>query len=72
MKAFNGTEKEMERYRSILSDNSIKCKCGRNETIPPHLNKVICSWCGNYVFRTPKEEFKHRMREKMVQNARKQ
>lgn len=71
MERFNGTSKDMSKYSNILRSGSVKCKCGRIEPIPPHLNKVICSWCKNYVFRTPKDEFKHRMKEKMINNARK-
>ena len=62
---------DMSKYSNILRSGSVKCKCGRIEPIPPHLNKVICSWCKNYVFRTPKDEFKHRMKEKMIKDGRK-
>ena len=65
------TYKEIEKYHRVLTDNKTKCKCGHSVAIPPHLNKVICSWCRNYVFRTPKDEFKHRMKEKMINDERK-
>lgn len=38
-----------------------KCKCGHSVTITNKLDKTICSWCGNLVFKTPKAEFEYRV-----------
>ena len=38
-------------------------KCGRRVVIPYKVDKQICSWCGNYVFKTNQEEFKYRVKE---------
>ena len=62
MRKFNGTSKQMSKYVNILRDGSVRCKCGRYEPIPPHFDKVLCSWCGNYVFKTKKDEFSYRMK----------
>lgn len=35
--------------------------CGHSVTIYGFMDKTICSFCGWYVFRTPKDEFKFRM-----------
>lgn len=40
------------------------CKCGHYTHIYPfeRINKKICSWCGNYIYVSKKEEFKDRLR----------
>lgn len=65
MRKFNGTSKQMNKYVNTLRDGSVRCKCGRYEPIPPNFTKVICSWCGNYVFKTKKDEFNYRMKERL-------
>ena len=39
------------------------CKCGHKVVIPKWVDKQICDWCGNYVFKTKQDEFKFRMQE---------
>lgn len=44
-------------------DNYVYCpKC--NHTVEWWTNdkKVLCQWCGNYVFKTKKDEFNYRMK----------
>ena len=41
------------------------CKCGHSVIIPAWVDKQICNWCGNYVFRNKKIEFEHRLKEKI-------
>ena len=60
------TIKEIEKICKVITDNSIKCKCGHSIAMKPGLNKQICHWCGMYVFRTEKDEFNYRMREKLI------
>ena len=40
-----------------------RCKCGHNVSISPLKEKVICSWCGNYIFNNKKDEFLYRFKE---------
>ena len=51
------------KYMNVLVKKRIKCKCGHSTYIPPELDKVICSWCGNYVFKDNKKEFEYRFKE---------
>lgn len=39
----------------------IICKCGHSVFIPAFNEKTLCSWCGNYVFKDKKEQFKHEL-----------
>lgn len=58
--------KEDDRMFEEYSKHKVKCKhCGHNSTMPVYVDKKICSWCGNYVFRTPEIEFKFRLTEKI-------
>lgn len=60
-----GKISDIEKYASVITANSTKCKCGHTVTIPPQLDKVLCSWCGKYVFKSAEVEFKYRMFEQM-------
>ena len=65
---------EDDRMFEECSKHKVRCKhCGHNSTIPVYVDKRVCSWCGNYVFRTPEIEFKFRLdqeikKRKRVQN----
>lgn len=39
------------------------CKCGHSVILPAFVDKKICSWCGHYVFRTPKIEFEYKLKQ---------
>ena len=41
------------------------CKCGHRIVIPKWVDKNICNWCGNYVFKNKKDEFEYRMKQKL-------
>lgn len=49
----------IEKLHSAMTDIRIKCNCGHSIVMPPKKNRVICSWCGNYVCKDKKEQFKH-------------
>lgn len=39
------------------------CKCGHRVVIPKWVDKQLCDWCGRYVFKDKKSEFKYRIKE---------
>ena len=53
--------KEDDRMFQDVSKCGYKCKCGHSVIITNKLDKAICSWCGNLVFKTPKAEFEYRV-----------
>lgn len=57
--------KEIKNYDSAIEKVKVRCKCGHRVIIPYWVDKQICSWCRNYVFRDKKKEFEFRMREKL-------
>ena len=54
---------------SIIMDklkyNNVKCQCGHTDTMNIREDKMICNWCGNYVFRNKQAEFEYRLRERI-------
>ena len=58
-------KKEMDKMPSNYRKNTYKCKCGHSIVIAYNCEKVVCSYCGNYVFKNKKDEFKYRMRERI-------
>jgi ribosomal protein S27AE len=62
------SNKEIKKYVEIVNRAKIMCDCGHRVIMPPHFDKVICNWCGNYVFRDKKTEFEYRMNEEMRRN----
>ena len=45
--------------------NNKKCSCGHTVEFWTSQNRIICRWCGNYVFRNKKDEFEYRMKERL-------
>jgi len=43
----------------------VKCKCGHT-TVLANKDRKICTWCGHYVYKTPRIEFKYKLKEKGV------
>lgn len=52
-----------------MTDNKIECKCGKRTNITTQLDRVICDWCGHWIYRTPQLEFKYKLKERMMKNA---
>ena len=47
-----------------LTRNTVKCKCGHSVTMA-NAERTICSWCGKWVYKNSKVEFKYRLKEKL-------
>lgn len=56
--------KSVDKRESKRTESKITCKCGHRILMGLEERKV-CSWCGNYVFKTKEDEFKYRLEEKM-------
>ena len=55
------TIKEYERITNEYEKVKYLCKV----IIPKWVEKQLCDWCGNYVFKSKEDEFKFRLKEKM-------
>lgn len=67
-KQFKEDTKRFETY----SQNTIKCKCGCSVTFMTKIDRIICRWCGNYVYKTPELEFKYKIKEQLNKKSGKQ
>ena len=63
---------EDTRYFSERQLLKKKCKhCGHTQAIHSQLDKVICRWCHNYIFRTEQDEFRYKIKENQIKERRK-
>ena len=62
-------EKYSERQMSRMFDNYSKVKykfsCGHSVIIGANYDKIVCRFCGKYVFKNKKDEFLYRLKERM-------
>ena len=49
----------------VIENNRYYCKCGHSVVILPKEEKTFCTYCGHYVFKNKKDEFKYRIKEIM-------
>ena len=57
------TIKEFKRMTDEYEKVKYICKCGHRVVIPKWVDKQLCDWCGRYVFKDKRSEFKYRIRE---------
>lgn len=57
--------KEWKLMCNELSNIRYYCKCGHSVLIGNHEKKVLCDFCGYYVFKNKRDEFLYRMKSKL-------
>lgn len=57
------SDEEFERLSREYEKVRYKCKCGHSVIIPTWVDKQLCNWCGNYVYKDKKDEFKNKLKE---------
>ena len=62
---------EDKRRIDFFNENSTKCNCGHTNFLGSR-DKIICSWCGKYVFKNEKIKFLHRIGELLKNDFNKQ
>lgn len=55
--------KDDDKFFTERSKFKRKCKCGHTIPMSPNVKKLLCNWCGRYVFRDDKDEFLYRLNE---------
>lgn len=53
----------MKQRKFVPQRNKYLCKCGHIVCIPAFREKVLCKWCGEYVFTDKRKEFEYRLLE---------
>jgi len=56
------TNEEFKKLTNAEDKVKYTCKCGRRVIISSQKDKEICSWCGNYVFKNKKDEYKYKVK----------
>ena len=57
-------QRQAEEYQKI----KIQCKnCGYKAVIPVWVDRQVCNWCGNYVYRNKQLEFKEMLKKRGVE-----
>ena len=46
-----------------LSKYKVKCKCGHTQILTNRFDRVLCSYCGNYIYRDKKTEFMYKLKD---------
>lgn len=64
------TFRELEKLNNERTQNRVLCKCGHSMLINNKEHRAICSHCNNFVFKTKKDEFLYRMKEKQIKRKR--
>lgn len=61
------SKRENDKWRdtlAVISAHKYQCKlCGRKEIIGAQRDRVICSHCGHYIYKSEELEFKYKMLE---------
>ena len=71
MRKYYANNKELSRILNDITKSRIKCECGHSVLFPQKADRVICSWCGKYVYKNEQVEFKYKMKEKLYKEKRK-
>lgn len=62
MKEVKLNNKEMTKYFTDLTTCTRKCKhCGHSMQFLSKKDRLICSWCSNWVYKSDSIEFKYKM-----------
>lgn len=61
---YNNDTKRLECYLQ----NTIKCSCGHSVFIPTNLDRLLCTWCGHWVYRNDKIKFKYEFKKALSKN----
>lgn len=56
--------KDDDKKSESISSCRVKCQCS-HVIVMAKADRTICSYCGNWVYRSKKIEFKYKMKEKL-------
>ena len=59
------SEKRTKKFFNDMSSISVYCKCGHSVQIYSKTDRLLCTWCGKWVYKNPQIEFKYKLQEKM-------
>lgn len=63
MEIDNTFRNDTKKFKSI-TDGTKYCKCGHAIAFAKYTKRVICNWCGHWVYNNKEDEFKDRLLQK--------
>lgn len=48
---------------SFFVEQGVKCSCSHRVFIPPNVDRIICTWCKHWVYRTKELEKEYKKKE---------
>ena len=54
----------MRKKFTQITKRTVKCKCGHSITFNDKRDRLICSWCGYWCYKSPSVEFKYKLRKR--------
>lgn len=59
-----GKKKELDIFNQNIAPVQKVCKvCGRKRIVKKGKDRIICDWCGHYVYKDEGTEFRYKMQE---------
>lgn len=44
---------------------TVYCPCGHSVAIPNKVDRVLCTWCGKWVYKNKQTEFRYKLQEQL-------
>lgn len=60
-----GVKDNIDKIQTERTQHRYYCKCGHSVIIRPKLDRTLCHWCNNLVFKNKQDEFRYRMQEQL-------
>lgn len=58
------------KYHEKITSLLTKCKCSHSVLISYKCDRVLCSYCGHYVYKDKQTEFKYKLKDELKRNMR--
>ena len=61
---------EEDKLNTAKQSMKVQCKCSNKVSFYAfeHIDKKVCDWCGNLVFKDKKAEYNHRMKQLLIKS----
>ena len=63
------TRKEDDRLFQEITSAKVKCPTCGHSVLMYKMDRVICDWCGHWVYRNDKARFKYMLKKEMIENG---
>lgn len=57
------TFKQLEKEHDVFQNYVVRCPCGHSLIFTSKKDRILCNWCGQYVYKDKKAKYKYKMKE---------